>query len=486
MKQYEIINLYRDGVSFRKIAQRLDVDRKTVSKICHRYQEGLEAVIHSQSEKELEEATHQVVSSHQYNTKNRTTRTFTPEVDQLMRDIYQQEKIKNRRLGSHKQALTAKAVHELITDAGHSIGYRTVAHYWSKLKEKTREAYIRQEYPLGHRVEFDFGEVKLEVAGKVGTYYLAVLACPASGFHWAYLYTNQKQAVFQEAHVQFFELVGGVYREVVYDNMRNVVTRFIGKNEKELNESLLKLSLYYGFDINVTNCFSGNEKGTVEGRVKSVRRAIFSKVYQFQNLEAARDYLSQGLIQLNQTSQIKVERGSLLAYRPPYEVATVHQCRVNKYSTIQFKTNHYSVPDYLVQHQVQVKEYAEYLLIYANHEEVCRHQKIEGSHQYQLDIYHYLKTLMKKPGALKHSKALKNNPDLETLYYQHYKGNAKFFIEQLSKFKQLSHQELLKQLKRASLKQPITNGFERNQVILEVESNLQRLNKLYGLEVTSC
>lgn len=74
--------------------------------------------------------------------------------------------------------------------------------------------------------------MKLEIAGKVRTYYLAVLACPASDFHWVYLYTNQKQAVFQETHVQFFELVGGVYREVVYDNMRNVVTRFIGKEEK--------------------------------------------------------------------------------------------------------------------------------------------------------------------------------------------------------------------------------------------------------------
>ena len=60
--------------------------------------------------------------------------------------------------------------------------------------------------------------------------------------------------------MQFFELVGGVYREVVYDNMRNVVTRLIGKNENRLNESLLQLSLYYDFDINVTNCFSRNEK----------------------------------------------------------------------------------------------------------------------------------------------------------------------------------------------------------------------------------
>ena len=51
---------------------------------------------------------------------------------------------------------------------------------------------------------------------------------------------------------------------MVYDNMRNVVSRFIGTNEKILNENLLKMSMYCGFNINVTNCFKGNEKGSVE------------------------------------------------------------------------------------------------------------------------------------------------------------------------------------------------------------------------------
>lgn len=74
--------------------------------------------------------------------------------------------------------------------------------------------------------------------------------------------------MFLDSHVRFFKMIGGVWKEVVYDNMRNVVSKFIGKNEKELNEDLVKMSLYYGFDINVTNAFSGNEKGYVEGSVK--------------------------------------------------------------------------------------------------------------------------------------------------------------------------------------------------------------------------
>ena len=94
------------------------------------------------------------------------------------------------------------------------------------------------------------------------------------------------------SHVKIFEMLGGVYKELVYDNMRNVVTKFIGRNEKELNEDLIKMSLYYGYKINVTNCFSGNEKGHVEGSVKIIRNPVFAANYEFNSFEDARDYLN--------------------------------------------------------------------------------------------------------------------------------------------------------------------------------------------------
>lgn len=42
--------------------------------------------------------------------------------------------------------------------------------------------------------------------------------------------------------------------------MRNIVTRFRGRSENEENEDLIKVSLYYGLEINATNCFNGNNK----------------------------------------------------------------------------------------------------------------------------------------------------------------------------------------------------------------------------------
>lgn len=72
-------------------------------------------------------------------------------------------------------------------------------------------------YSYGDRLEYDFGEVKLEISGKAVTYHMAVLSSPGGAFRWAYLYTNQKKDVFMDSQVRFFEMVGGVYCEVVYD-----------------------------------------------------------------------------------------------------------------------------------------------------------------------------------------------------------------------------------------------------------------------------
>lgn len=107
---------------------------------------------------------------------------------------------------------------------------------------------------------------------------------------------------------EIFEMVNGVYKEVVYDNMRNVVSKFLGKNEKELNEDLVKMSLYYGFKINVTNAFSGNEKGYVEGSVKYLRNQIFADNYKFDSEQQAIEYMESCLLKLNETSNIEEEK----------------------------------------------------------------------------------------------------------------------------------------------------------------------------------
>ena len=228
-------------------------------------------------------------------------------------------------------------------------------------------------------------------------------------------------------------MVGGVYKEVVYDNMKNVVTRFIGPHEKELNKDLLKLSLYYGFDINVTNCFSGNEKGHVEGSVKIIRQQVFAQHYKFKSYEEAAAYLQQKLVQLNEKSDIKEEMSSLLAYKPKLELANIRTLKVNKYSFVRVDNNFYSVPEYLVDKKVTAKVYYDHVIIYANNHYVCEHKKIDGTNEISIDIRHYLETFAKKPGAIKNSLALKSLPQLKSIYDNYFSKNPKEFIEILRK-----------------------------------------------------
>lgn len=139
--------------------------------------------------------------------------------------------------------------------------------------------------------------------------------------------------------------------------MRNVVSKFIGKSEKELNEDLVKMSIYYGFDINVTNAFSGNEKGYVEGSVKYLRNKIFAENYKFPSEDSVIEYMESRLMKLNENSKIEEEKRNLKPTKPPLELANIRKSLVNKYSFVQIENNFYSVPEYLVGLNVTCKIY---------------------------------------------------------------------------------------------------------------------------------
>ena len=69
---------------------------------------------------------------------------------------------------------------------------------------------------------------------------------------------------FLDSLIAFFEEIEGVPKTVVFDNMRNVVSKFVYGGAKEYTEDILKISNYYGFKIVTTNPRRGNEKGHVE------------------------------------------------------------------------------------------------------------------------------------------------------------------------------------------------------------------------------
>jgi hypothetical protein len=87
-------------------------------------------------------------------------------------------------------------------------------------------------------VNLTLGEVKLTIAGKNKTLQMSVFTSAKGDYRSGNLYHNQKTEAFLDTHASFFEEIGGVYKEMVYDNTRVMVARFVGRSEKEPTDAL--------------------------------------------------------------------------------------------------------------------------------------------------------------------------------------------------------------------------------------------------------
>lgn len=263
--------------------------------------------------------------------------------------------------------------------------------------------------------------------------------------NWRYadLFYSQKAENFLYLHAEFFESAGGVYREIVYDNLKTAVAKFVGKNYKKPTDELLKLSIYYNFNFRFCNIGAGNEKGHIERSVEYIRRRVFSKRDSFPSMDEARQYLGQELIKLNlkgQTlengrsaaSMLEEEKSYLLPLPPKYDTARICERRIGKYSCFEIDTCFYSVPDTYVGQFVFVKAYPQRIIAYYREEEIAAHKRKFGPFEWSIKIEHYRQTFLKKPGALANSLALMQAaPELKDIYTNYYIGSEKDFIELL-------------------------------------------------------
>lgn len=472
MDKNQILELKLEGKSNRAVARDTGFDRKTVGKYWNEYLELQEKLVNETNPKKINEIQSAITAAPKYDVSSRTSRLITTKFLSDLKEILDAESEKQKLLKTNKQNLTKRQIHALMKKKGHSVGYSTMCEEIDKMRALNKECYIRQQYSYGDRLEYDFGEVHLFINDEVQKLYMAVLSSPASNFRWSFLYDNQKQLVFLDSHVRFFKMTNGVWDELVYDNMRNVVKKFLGKNEKELNDELVKLATYYGFKINVTNAFSGNEKGHVENSVKYLRNQIFAEKVKFKSFEEAEEYMNRRLFEINSKSKISSELTCLKPAPPEYEIARITTSKVDKYSFIQVECNKYSVPEYLVGYSVTTKIYHNRVLIYSNNELVCEHKRLKGKGQSSVNLKHYLKTLLKKPGALRNSVALKNNPKLLKIFNEYYFENPTKFINIIYEHKLSSWEVIMAVL----VEQAKKKLFEYDKV--KVSKNIDRPNQL--------
>ena len=472
-----LLKYFREGESQREISRTLGISRKTVRKYIKEFEEKLQKLGSESDEKKILLLIEEMVSKPKYDTSKRKKVKLTDEVIEII-DKCLEENEKKKLSGKSKQIMKKIDIHEYLIEKGYDISYTTVCNYIRE-KGEIKEAFIRQEYMLGETLEFDWGEVKLNIDGKDIVLNIGLFTTAKGSYHYARLYRNKKMENFLDIHVKAFENIGGIHKEIVYDNMKQAVKKFVGPNEKEATEDLIKLSLYYGFRYRFCNARSGNEKGHVERGIEYIRRKVFSRKEAFGSIEEANKYLQERLNTINSKSRsyfegkspkeiLEEERNYLLPLKPRYDVSRREEVRVNKYSTVNIDQNKYSVPDYLVGKFVVAKIYPEAIEIFYKDSLVASHKRCYSVHQWIIDINHFIHTLKKKPGAL-HSSAGRHQmcPELQQIYQDYYINNPKDFIVLLELIKQKGLKPVLEAVKKLSqIKRSVVNTDNIKSIIL--------------------
>lgn len=438
-----IILAHIDGMSNRAIANILHLSKDTVNKYVNEYNEKRTELLLANPEMDTSEIIQAFIEKPTYDSSNRVPSKATPELLSAIEKCLQLNRDK-RLLGMQKQTMKKIDIHEYVKEQGFDVSYSTVKRATQYLESRHQEAYIRQEYMPGEICEFDWGTVKLDI-GNCGykKYQMAVFTSAYGNYRFAKLYLTQDTAAFQESHADFFAHSHGAFQTMVYDNMKVAVKRFVGLNEKEPTVALTELSIYYGFKYRFCNIASGNEKGHVERSVEYVRRKVFSgpECDKFDTLAEANKFLFRECMKLNSkeiydgsipTDTFETEKTFLLPSMPKFESCMKSTSKVDKYSTIMVARNHYSVPDTYVGKEVAVRLYTDKVVIYHNATIIAQHNRDYGTGQWRIDIYHYLRTLKRKPGALHQSTALlQSDTQIKNIYEKYYSKDTKTFLEVL-------------------------------------------------------
>ncbi len=379
----------RDGLTIRQIARQFGHSRRTVR----------HALVHADPHPEPL-------------TRNRSAPRLGPfqaVIDQILLDD---------ETAPPKQRHTAAQVFRRIRDErGYVGGYAQVQRYLREHRRRHEETFIPLGHLPGHRLEADFGHIHVDFPEGRRLVPFLVTTWAYSNAPFVLALPFERTEAVLEGMVAAFEFYNAVPKEVWWDNPRTVATLILQGRDRRLHPRYAALASHYVFAPQFCMPARGNEKPDAEGTVKAVQRRFATPVPCVANLdelntffrnrcEAERERVVHSLFG---PFTIKDRLAEDLAAATPLPVHRFDPCvvrpavAVDKYQTVAFDGNRYSVPRSFAFRMVTVKGYVDRLVIVAEGQAVATHARCSDKPTMILDPIHYLATLGRKPGTLDHA-----------------------------------------------------------------------------------
>jgi transposase len=317
-----------------------------------------------------------------------------------------------------KQRHTAMQVfRRLIDEHGYRGCYGQVQRYLLKHRRRHRETFIPLEHLPGSRLEADFGHIQVDFPDGRRSVPFLVATWAYSNAPFVLALPFERTEAILAGMVAAFEFFGCIPKEVWWDNPKTVATLILLGRHRELHPRYAALASHYAFKPQFCLPARGNEKPDAESTVKAVQRRYATPVPRVADLDALntlfrqrcqaeRERIVQALFGAFKIATRFAEEEAAAAPLPEsqFDPCVIRSAvPVDKYQTVAFDCNRYSVPRPFVDQLVAVKGYVDRVVVVAAGQVIATHARNLQRGQLILEPVHYLATLGRKPGALDHT-----------------------------------------------------------------------------------
>ena len=318
-----------------------------------------------------------------------------------------------------KQRHTAKRIYERLTTEYDFRGAEsTVRYYVGQCRKRMRaQVFIPLSYAPGQTAQVDFGQAQAIIAGEQVTAHLFCLRMGYSKQPFVTALPSQAQEAFFEGHARAFDFLGGVPRELVYDNLKAAVKRILKEGEREEQTAFIAFRSHYLFESRFCTPRQGHEKGLVEGLVGYARRNWLVPIPEFETWDEFNAFLlekcrTEGQRQMRGVEvpvgeALDQERAHLLPLPShPHPCCTLRPVHANGFGLVTFRTNRYSVPADHAHEALWLRAYVDRVEITNGNQALAVHTRCYKREQDILNPLHYLPLLEQRPGAWEQAKPI--------------------------------------------------------------------------------
>jgi transposase len=290
--------------------------------------------------------------------------------------------LEENELRGKRDRLRMTRVHDLLVREGFEGSYDAVRRYVTRWKIERRKdagdgvtAFIPLMFRPGEAYQFDWSHEDVEIAGAPMRVKVAHMRLCASRGVYVRAYPRESQEMLFDAHARGFAFFGGVPGRGIYDNMKTAVTSVFTGKERVFNRRFLIMTDHYMVEPTACSPAAGWEKGQVENQVQTIRGRFFQPRLRFASLEELNGWLEaecrrwaerqphpeQGELTVAQV--LEIERSALQPMLGPFDGFNESEHAVTGTCLISFDRNRYSVLSTMARRTVQVRAYADRIVV---------------------------------------------------------------------------------------------------------------------------